>query len=169
MFAVFYLLPLITILITYLRIRHKLSADSFLASQLLHDPTSTIKARLDQNRKALQLLTPVVIAFAILMLPINAIRLFVAYGPNLMASFKYLRLVYNLSVLLLLSNSAINCIIYAVVNKDFRREFKRLLCCTCLKRFWRTLPVSRRRNQRLTSDNTKFPSMYSAHDDRTVE
>ena len=91
-FVIFYFLPLVIISGTYLRIRRKLSADSFLASQMLSRQRSTVKVRLDQNRKALQLLTPVVVAFAILMLPINAIRLFVSFNPDLGARFTYLRL-----------------------------------------------------------------------------
>lgn len=153
----FYILPLGVILGTYLRIRRKLSVDSFLSSQVRDDPTSTVKARLDQNKKALQILTPVVWAFALLMFPINAIRLAAAFDKDLPLKFSYLRLIYNISVLLLLANSSINCVIYAVVNKDFRLEFKRVLRCSCLKRIYVARPRPR------------FYSLYSTTDPKTVE
>lgn len=157
--AIYYILPLAVILSTYLRIRLKLSEDSFLKSQIREDPTSTVQRRLEQNKKALKLLTPVVVAFSLLVLPINAIRVAVAFEGSLFHSFKYLRLVYNLSFLLLLANSSINCVIYAVVNKDFRSEFQRLLCCACLKRIYAPVRSSRRR----------FFSLSSTADPRTNE
>lgn len=165
--CLFYVLPLGVILGTYLRIRRKLSADSFLTSQLRNDSCSTIKARLDQNRNALRLLTPVVVAFALLMFPIQAIRMAASFHPNIGRAFPYLRLLYNASVVLLLANSAINCVIYAVINKDFRREFKRLLCCGCLKRFTESLPLPRKRAT--SESNPRFHSLYSANDPKTAE
>lgn len=156
--TLFYILPLGIILTTYLRIRRKLSGDSFLDSQIREDPTNTVKKRLEQNKKALQILTPVVIAFSLLMFPINAIRMAAAFGKDLHLNFAYLRLVYNISVLLLLANSSINCIIYAVVNKDFRNEFKRILCCACLKRIYTP-----------TKPRARFYSLYSTTDPKTVQ
>ena len=156
--TLFYILPLAIILSTYLRIRRKLSADSFLNSQIRQDPTSTVKKRLEQNKKALRILTPVVVAFTLLMFPINAIRLAAAFGKNLHLNFAYLRLVYNITVLLLLANSSINCIIYAIVNKDFRNEFKRVLCCACLKRIYTP-----------TKPRPRFYSLYSTTDPKTVQ
>ena len=156
--TLFYILPLGIILTTYLRIRRKLSADSFLESQIRQDPTNTVKKRLEQNKKALQILTPVVVAFSLLMFPINAIRLAAAFGKDLHLNFAYLRLVYNISVVLLLANSSINCIIYAVVNQDFRNEFKRILCCACLKRIYTP-----------TKPRARFYSLYSTTDPKTVQ
>jgi hypothetical protein len=123
-----------------------------------HDPTSTVKKRLEQNKKALQILTPVVVAFSLLMFPINAIRLAAAFGKDLHLNFAYLRLMYNISVLLLLTNSSINCIIYAVVNKDFRSEFRRILCCACLKKIYTP-----------TKPRARFYSLYSTTDPKTVQ
>ena len=156
--TLFYILPLAIILCTYLRIRRKLSVDSFLNSQMQHDPTNTVKKRLEQNKKALRILTPVVVAFSLFMLPINAIRLAAAFGKNLHLNFAYLRLVYNISVLFLLANSSVNCIIYAVVNKDFRSEFKRIICCACLKRIYTP-----------TKPRARFYSLYSTTDPKTVQ
>ena len=156
--TLFYILPLGMILSTYLRIRRKLSADSFLDSQMREDPTNTVKKRLEQNKKALQILTPVVVAFSLLMFPINAIRLAAAFGKDLHLNFAYLRLVYNISVLLLLANSSINCVIYAIVNRDFRNEFKRILCCAFLKRIYTP-----------TKPRARFYSLYSTTDPKTVQ
>ncbi|XP_046860075.1 galanin receptor type 1-like isoform X2 [Xenia sp. Carnegie-2017] len=155
----FYVLPLALIVGTYARIRRQLRGDPFLRSLLRHDSTNSAKIRLDQNNKALKILTPVVVTFSILMFPINAIRLAAAFGKDLHVNFAHLRLVYNISVLLLLTNSSINCIIYAVVNNDFRKEFKRILSCCALKR------------TRLTISRTspKKYSMYSSTDPKTVE
>ena len=165
-FALFYLLPLIIILGTYLRIRRKLSIDSFLTAQMRDDLTCTVKTRMEQNQKALRLLTPVVVAFAVLVLPINALRLAAAFHRNIRSEFRYLRLLYDLSALLLLANSSINCVIYAVVNKDFRREFERLLCCGCLKQLSKALPS---RKRLLSEGSPRFHSLYSTNDPRTIE
>ncbi len=156
--TLFYILPLGIILSTYLRIRQKLSTDSFLNSQIRDDPTNTVKKRLEQNKRALRILTPVVVAFSLLMFPINAIRLAAAFGKDLHLNFAYLRLVYNISVLLLLANSSVNCVIYAVVNQDFRNEFRRILCCACLKRIYTP-----------TKPRARFYSLYSTTDPKTVQ
>lgn len=155
----FYVLPLALILGTYARIRRQLRGDPFLRSLLRHDSTNSAKIRLDQNNKALKILTPVVVTFSILMFPINAIRLAAAFGKDLHVNFAHLRLVYNISVLLLLTNSSINCIIFAVVNNDFRKEFKRILSCCALKRTRLTI----------SKTSSKKYSMYSSTDPKTVE
>lgn len=129
----FYIIPLIIILITYVKIRGVLKANTNRQNsyRLCRHPSATANnARLSQNRRAVQILTPVLIMFTLSMLPFTAFRFFTVFSStDVMNSFKYTRLVFNISCLLLISNSSVNPIIYSLVNSEFRREFSRHLQC----------------------------------------
>ena len=81
------------------------------------------------NAKAMKLLAPVVLVFAITALPGNVFRLMVLYYPPL-HTYKYVWLLYNVMVIFLLANSSLNPVIYSIVSEEFRQAFRRSLTHT---------------------------------------
>ena len=79
--------------------------------------------RVVQNRRAMKLLTPVVVVFVVCMAPVNVYSVLTCFTK--IRNFILLR--FNL--LLLVANSSVNPIIYSIVNTEFRRGFARLLHC----------------------------------------
>ena len=121
-----YLLPLALILWAYRQIGRKIRA-----SKLLHKKINNMrgsyktekKKKFDKaNTKALKILVPVVITFAVTMFPFHVFRIVSLFV--IVRKVKYIWVVYNICTILLLSNSAANPIIYSLVSAEFRQRFK---------------------------------------------
>jgi len=125
----FYVLPLILILWTYRQIACKIRASKLLHRKM-HNMCGSYKSpkkkKFDNaNTKALKILVPVVIMFAVTMFPFHVFRLvsvFVDYEK-----VKCIWVVYHLCTVLLLTNSAANPIIYSLVSDEFRQRFEDIL------------------------------------------
>ena len=76
--------------------------------------------RLRQNNRAKKILTPLVVTFAVTMLPVNVFRVTTVVWPAFEEQEYYAYLVYTMIVLTFI-NSAANPVIYSLVSKDFRR------------------------------------------------
>ena len=125
-----YLLPLLVISITYVIISRTLTRSNLFIKAMKRDQLSpqqndkdlTIKsARLNQNNRAKKILTPLVLVFALTMLPLNTIRFAIVLRPALSDKVFYRSLLFVVSVFVLL-NSSSNPVIYSVVSRDFRRR-----------------------------------------------
>ncbi|XP_068674596.1 neuropeptide F receptor-like [Montipora foliosa] len=135
----FYFFPLAIITSTYVRIRNKLrdnirSNDSYRLANLRSRDTARkdVDYRTRQNRRALRLLTPVVVIFAICMAPSVIMTLLEIFSKDPSKTFtglKYVVELRRLSQLLMLVNSSANPMIYSVVNTEFRRDLARLIRC----------------------------------------
>lgn len=130
-----YFLPLALILWAYKQIARKIHA-----SKMLHEKIRNMsgsykrverKKSDSSNTKALKILVPVVIVFAVTMFPFHAFRLVSLFVE--VNEFKFIWVVYNTCTLLLLTNSAINPIIYSLVSKEFRQHFKDVLNFKCMR------------------------------------
>lgn len=123
-----YLLPLGIILFTYLRIRGRLHESIALHSQIRRESRSPSashgKARCasERNYKALKVLTPVVVVFAVTMLPYNVFRIIDIFLDT--SRFEYLLLFFKICVLCFVCNSSANPLIYALFSEEFRKAFK---------------------------------------------
>lgn len=123
-----YLLPLGIILFTYLRIRGRLHESIALHSQIRRESRSPsashAKARCasERNYKALKVLTPVVVVFAVTMLPYNVFRIIDIFLDT--SRFEYLLLFFKICVLCFVCNSSANPLIYALFSEEFRKAFK---------------------------------------------
>lgn len=121
-----YILPLSVILFTYLRIR------TYLKKTLLYEWTKTgdnktsqtgLSARVMGIKRALTLLAPVVVTFAILMFPWNLFR-FLSLIMDL-SKIRYIYSYLEIAGVMMIANSCSNPFIYYIMSKDFRDEFRR--------------------------------------------
>lgn len=123
--TLWYILPLILILLAYRQIASKIRASKLLHSRInsmCGSRKSNKQKGIDTaNTKALKILVPVVIAFAVTMFPFHLFRLVSSFVK--VKGWKYLWFVYNICSVLLLANSAVNPIIYSLVSQEFRQRF----------------------------------------------
>ena len=133
-----YLLPLGIIIFTYVKISHQLqqsnhfhkssikrrSPERKLENSMIH--SSEEGKRMQQNSKAKKILTPIVVVFAISMLPLNVLRVLQLFWGDIVLH-KYFFLIYHVCVIGVVVNSASDPLIYSIVSKDFRKELKAFL------------------------------------------
>ncbi|XP_002733375.1 galanin receptor 2b-like [Saccoglossus kowalevskii] len=82
------------------------------------------------KRKAIKMLSFVVLQFAITWLPINVIQMYYAWTVDFpLNPFLWSIVPSNLCVFILMCNSWINPILYAYFNESFRKEFRKLFPC----------------------------------------
>ena len=149
-----YIVPLVVILLVYRQIASKIRASKLLHSKI-HSMCGSYKSARKKktdnvNTKALKILVPVVIAFAVTMFPFHAFRV-ISLFVNV-RQVKYIWVVYNICTMLLLANSAVNPIIYSLVSEEFRQRFKYILNFNWKRLFQE--PMSRK-------DTTSFSLRHS--------
>ena len=132
-----YILPLTVITFTYLRISRVINRSSLFIRAMRQGERNTTEdrkrlslpniksVRLKQNKRAKKILTPLVLVFAITMLPLNIFRLIIVSWPAIATQKYYGNLLYAVSVFVIL-NSSVNPIIYSVVSRDFRKGINNL-------------------------------------------
>ena len=128
-----YLLPLSVIIWTYICIAKTVSHSSNFYFQMLGQFSGGqssahrfIEQRLKQNSRVKRLLTPVVLVFALTLLPINTLKI-IPYISVKLFYFKYIYLVFNLCTLLVVVNASADPLIYCLVSDNFRHAFKFLI------------------------------------------
>ena len=125
-----YILPLGIITATFCSISRKLRASSKFNRSMREEydevDEQSVRKRLRerQNSKARKILIPVVVVFAVTMLPLNVFRLVVLYWKEIVLH-KYLWVYYNICVIFVIANSSANFFIYSLVSEEFRQSFKR--------------------------------------------
>lgn len=141
-----YLTPLSVVLFTYIYIFKLLHTSTTFHRQSLKNLKSappkfreatTESRRMKENKRALNLLTPMVLVFTITMLPLNILRILLSVRPDL-TQWKYFLVIYNLSVVAIVVNSAADPLIYFIVMSKcvpncLCRYLKRW---TCVEKTW---------------------------------
>ena len=126
LFVFWYVCPLLIILFTFVRIK------VYLEKQMKYDwlkgseHTLLVANHITGIRKALRMLAPVVIVFAILMLPWNIIRMVSFFTQYHLVDDIQIYIV--ISGTMLVANSVSNPFIYYIKSREFRIEFQ--------KQFW---------------------------------
>lgn len=129
-----YVLPLVIIGAAFCSISRKLQASSKFNKAIREEcsdseelKSTRKRLRERQNSKAKKLLIPVVVVFAITMLPYNVLRFALLYWNDI-TEHKYLWVYFNVCVTFVVANSSANFFIYSLVSDEFRQSFKRLFC-----------------------------------------
>ena len=137
-----YVIPLVVISFTYVAISRVLTQSIDLIKAMKHvlphvatspsnqrDHLTHVKSiRLKQNIRAKKILSPLVVTFALTMLPLNVFRLTSVFWPGFFGQEYFKHLLYGL-VISTTINSAANPIIYSVVSRDFRKGILNNLRC----------------------------------------
>ncbi|CAH3027723.1 unnamed protein product, partial [Porites evermanni] len=128
-----YVLPLAIVTVTFGSITRKLRTSTRFNKSIRDDggrdteKRARKRLRERQNSKAKKLLTPVVLVFAVTMLPLNVFRLVFLYWKEF-TLHKYFWVYYNVCVICVITNSSANFFIYSVVSEEFRQSFKSFIC-----------------------------------------
>lgn len=126
LFTGWYILPLFIILYTFLRIRYHLRKQLKYEWLKGAEHNLLISNHILGIKKALRMLAPVVIIFAILMVPWNVLRIVsLFYG---LPTIQYNEVYVLIAGTMLVGNSVINPFIYYIMSIEFRVEFQ--------KQFW---------------------------------
>ena len=136
-----YFLPLCVITFTYYKVwisvqrnsdfhrsMHRSSSHSHSNNLVRPESFLNLLKQLKHNAKVKRILTPVVVAFAVTMFPLNLLRLLVIIDPKSIQDFNLF--VHFIEVFTMI-NSAINPFIYSVVSREFRSDTKALLHSVC--------------------------------------
>ena len=152
-----YFLPLGIIIFCYQRIgkrvseRLKLFQHETETESQVKDPSSMMntKAIMQQTKRTERILKPLVILFAFTMLPSNVFNLVTAYWDKFFFQ-EYALLLASGVFVATFANSAADPLVYCLVSKEFRAEFKSVLSCCFRRRFGKrkqrdsTLMITRR-------------------------
>ena len=136
-----YILPLAVISFTYLRISRKINRSSLFIKAMRQEQqqgntgdartlmTNVKSARLKHNKRAKRILSPLVVVFAVTMLPLSILRVTIVFWPEIIGKEYYSNLMYAVFVSAIVNSSA-NAVIYSVVSRDFRKGINNI-CCRC--------------------------------------
>lgn len=124
-----YALPLAVISFTYVGIWREIRMSNMFHRSMDKEAggssNNKMHKRLNENARAKKILTPIVVTFAVTMLPVNIFRLLNTWIP--LATVRHFWTFYNAMVIMTVANSAANPVIYSVVSKDFRNAFIKLI------------------------------------------
>ena len=124
-FLLQYILPLVTIAITYSRIVHNLWIRTHLG--VLTETQRIIQ--IQNKRKSIKLLVAVVIVFAVCWMPLNLYQILTNLYPDAQV-FPHRSNIFFICHWIAISSACINPILYCYINPTFRAEVKdRFMCC----------------------------------------
>ena len=131
---VWYALPLAVITYTYLAIKQRLRQSVRFRRDMRAASQARVKdgesRQLKWNKKAARILSPLVILFAITMLPITVLRLLITYVEALHRQ-EYFFVLLTVAAIFVIINSAVNPVVYYIVSKEFRLAFQELISRMC--------------------------------------
>ncbi|EDO43472.1 predicted protein [Nematostella vectensis] len=127
-----YLLPLVIITYTYIQISQQLQKSTAFHKNM-HGASAKSKLiikeekqRLKQNKKAQMILTPLVVVFAISMLPLNVFRLVQAFYPSFVF-YKFYLILLSVCAVFVIANSAMEPVVYYIASREFCQGIRNLL------------------------------------------
>ena len=91
--------------------------------------TNGKSALLKHIKRAKRILTPLVVVFAVTLLPLSILRVTVVFWPEITGKKYYFNLIYTVFVSAIVNSSA-NPVIYSVVSRDFRKGINNLCFCS---------------------------------------
>ena len=131
-----YVVPLSLIIVTYCTIKRKLfkikreslemetMAQNGFRGKFNSGNVSSIKKRIERFNR---IMTPVIVVFAITVLPLTIFRVAIMFYFNNPIFKKYSQVMLRICVVFYLFNLACNPLIYSIVSKRFRQSFREML------------------------------------------
>ncbi|CAH3030596.1 unnamed protein product [Porites evermanni] len=113
-----YVIPLTVISLLYFLICHNLNSSQ----------ATTQEGATRARKSVIRMLVIVVVLFLVCWLPFHVMTLYQNFKPESARQIVFFQ-VFMFSLWLMFSNSCCNPIVYAVFNRNYRREFGRLLRC----------------------------------------
>ena len=137
---VWYVLPLAVIAFTYVKIKERMLASAAFRESMGFDDSydfpkmpqsASYKKTRDKriwriSNKTKKILTPLVILFAVTMLPLNAMRLVMLIKPDFLNNPYYNMLVGQLGLFVIINSSA-NPLVYYITSKEFKDAFNAIV------------------------------------------
>lgn len=121
-FVALYLIPLIVISVLYFLICHNLKTSE----------SDTQAGRNRAKKSVIRMLVVVVVLFTVCLLPYHITTLYMNFAELQPHPPKWLMELHMFDMWMMFANSCCNPVVYAVLNRNYRREFKRLLRCQSL-------------------------------------
>ena len=148
--VVWYALPLVVIAFTYMRIRKRVLQSAAFRNSIsenddgvqpaLPQPSSnkerSEKRIWQQSKKTTRILTPLVILFAVTMLPLNSLRVLLLIIPTFWTNSCYNLIMGQVSVFVFINSSA-NPLVYYITSQEFKDAFKKQFMSLKNKSFFR--------------------------------
>jgi len=131
--VVWYALPLVVIAFTYIRITKRVLQSAAFRSSMKEISDKRIW---QQSKKTTKILTPLVILFAVTMLPLNALRVLLFIIPRFWTK-SYYNLIMGQVSLFVLINSSANPLVYYMTSQEFKDAFKKIIKSAKNKNFFR--------------------------------
>lgn len=128
-----YVIPLSLIFGTYCTIKRKLyKSETFHLEMAEHSFSASFKSSQvslvkTRSKRFNKIMTPVVVVFAITILPISIFRVAILYFFNNPIFQKYIYVMFRLCFFFYLLNAATNPLIYSIITKRFRQSFREML------------------------------------------
>ncbi|XP_078364468.1 neuropeptide Y receptor type 4-like [Oculina patagonica] len=128
-----YAIPLFLIFVTYCTIKHELhKSESFHLAMADHNFSRSFKIRQVnlikmRTKRVMKIMTPVVVVFAITVLPLSVFRVAGLFFFNHPVFQKYSYVMFRICFFFHLFNSACNPLIYSIINKKFRQSLRQML------------------------------------------
>jgi len=128
-----YVIPLSLISVTYFTIKRKLyRSESFFLEMDYHNGSGTFKnCRMGlmraRRKRFKQIMTPVVVLFAITVFPLSLFRVVSLFYSNNPVFQKYSHVMFRICFFFYLLNSSCNPLIYSIVSKRFRQSLREVL------------------------------------------
>ncbi|KAJ7391676.1 hypothetical protein OS493_017373 [Desmophyllum pertusum] len=154
LFVALYVIPLIAISVLYFLICHNLNTSE----------SSAQEGARRAKKSVIRMLVIVVVLFSVCWLPFHVVVLYDNFGG------KYTNVVLELvmfSLWLSFANSCCNPVVYAVLNRNYRREFGRLLRCRALSSY-RNSDSVHGRDRRFSSDTKSTYRKTSKQQSRLI-
>lgn len=130
-----YVVPLIIISFSYLMISRTVEQSNVFIESINQDENVQTKyqqrrasVRMSHNKRVKKILTPLVVVFAVTMLPLNILRVIVTVWPEIAAGQQYetYKNLFFVVTVFALVNSSVNPVIYCIVSRNFRKQIKDL-------------------------------------------
>lgn len=158
--SVFFLLPLIILVILYAIIAKNLIRSDTKLKIRLSKPELSVKAR----KQVVLMLGAVVLSFFTCLLPFRVLTLYIIFVPEETFQSLNMETYYNLLYfcrIMWYLNSAVNPILYNLMSSKFRKGFVKLCRCCLIGRNSRA--YMRGRTRKPTFNTTTTTSTYLAH------